>query len=79
MPFITATNEGPIHLLKTLSRVEFQRMTEDLVERTRKPFQQAVKDAGLGVAEIDQVILVGGSTRMPAIQDLRPSGRWSRR
>ena len=70
LPFITATNEGPIHLLKTLSRVEFQRMTEDLVERTRKPFQQAVKDAGLGVAEIDQVILVGGSTRMPAIQDL---------
>jgi len=70
LPFITATNEGPIHLLKTLSRVEFQRMTEDLVERTRKPFQQAVKDAGTGVAEIDQVILVGGSTRMPAVQDL---------
>ncbi len=70
LPFITATNEGPIHLLKKLSRVEFQRMTEDLVERTRKPFQQAVKDAGVTVAEIDQVILVGGSTRMPAIQDL---------
>jgi molecular chaperone DnaK len=70
LPFITATNEGPIHLLKTLSRVEFQRMTEDLVERTRKPFEQAVKDAGLGVAEIDQVILVGGSTRMPAVQQL---------
>ncbi len=70
LPFITATNEGPIHLLKTLSRVEFQRMTADLVERTRKPFQQAVKDAGLSVADIEQVILVGGSTRMPAVLDL---------
>jgi len=70
LPFITATNEGPIHMLKTLSRVEFQRMTEDLVERTRKPFEQAVKDAGLTVGDIDQVILVGGSTRMPAIQAL---------
>ena len=70
LPFITATNEGPIHMLKTLSRLEFQRMTEDLVERTRKPFEQAVKDAGLNVGEIDQVILVGGSTRMPAVQEL---------
>ena len=70
LPFITATNEGPIHLLKTLSRSEFQRMTEDLVERTRAPFEQAVKDAGLSVGDIDQVILVGGSTRMPAVQDL---------
>jgi molecular chaperone DnaK len=70
LPFITATNEGPIHLLKTLSRLEFERMTEDLVERTRKPFQQAVKDAGLGVGDIEQVILVGGSTRMPAVQRL---------
>ena len=70
LPFITATNEGPIHLLKTLSRLEFERMTDDLVERTRKPFQQAVKDAGLSVSEIEQVILVGGSTRMPAVQSL---------
>jgi len=70
LPFITATNEGPIHLLKTLSRLEFQRMTDDLVERTRKPFEQAVKDAGLTVAEIEHVILVGGSTRMPAVQEL---------
>ncbi|MFQ5555560.1 MAG: Hsp70 family protein, partial [Acidimicrobiia bacterium] len=70
LPFITATNEGPIHLLKSLTRSEFHRLTEDLVERTRKPFQDAVKDAGVGVDEIDHVILVGGSTRMPAIQEL---------
>lgn len=70
LPFITATNEGPIHMLKNLSRLEFQRMTKDLVERTRKPFEQAVKDAGLSVSDIDQVILVGGSTRMPSVQDL---------
>ncbi len=70
LPFITATNEGPIHLLKKLTRAEFQRMTEDLVEKTRAPFQQAIKDAGLKVSEIDQIILVGGSTRMPSIQEL---------
>jgi molecular chaperone DnaK len=70
LPFITATNEGPIHLLEKLTRAEFQQMTEDLVERTRKPFQQAVKDAGVSTDEIDRVILVGGSTRMPAVQSL---------
>jgi len=70
LPFITATNEGPIHMQKTLSRAEFERMTEDLVERTRKPFQQAIKDAGVNVSEIDHVILVGGSTRMPSVQKL---------
>ncbi len=70
LPFITATPEGPIHLLKTLTRSEFQRMTEDLVERTRSPFQQALKDAGVGIDAIDHVILVGGSTRMPSVQEL---------
>jgi molecular chaperone DnaK len=70
LPFITATAEGPIHLLKTLSRSDFQQMTEDLVERTRSPFQQALKDADVPLADIDHVILVGGSTRMPAVQDL---------
>ncbi|MDJ0961139.1 MAG: molecular chaperone DnaK [Acidimicrobiia bacterium] len=70
LPFVTATNEGPIHLLKTLSRSEFQQLTNDLVERTRDPFQQALKDAGVSISEIDHVILVGGSTRMPAVQDL---------
>ena len=70
LPFITATNEGPIHLLEKLSRAEFQQMTEDLTERTRKPFRQAIKDAGVTTDEIDHVILVGGSTRMPAVQTL---------
>ncbi len=68
LPFITATNDGPIHMLKTLSRAEFEQMTEDLVERTRSPFQPALKDAGVGMDEIDHVILVGGSTRMPSVQ-----------
>jgi molecular chaperone DnaK len=70
LPFITATPEGPLHLLKTLTRSEFRKMTEDLVETTRTPFEQAIKDAGIKVSDIDHVILVGGSTRMPAIQEL---------
>jgi molecular chaperone DnaK len=70
LPFITATNEGPIHLQQKLTRSEFLRMTEDLLERTRSPFEQAVKDAGVSVGDIDHVILVGGSTRMPAVQEL---------
>ena len=67
LPFITATNEGPIHLLRTLTRSEFDQMTEDLVERTRMPFEEALKDAGVTMNDIDQVILVGGSTRMPSV------------
>jgi molecular chaperone DnaK len=70
LPFITATNEGPIHLLQTLKRSEFEQMTEDLVERTRGPFKEALEDAGVKVDEIDHVILVGGTTRMPAVQAL---------
>lgn len=70
LPFITATADGPIHLLKTLTRSEFERMTADLVERTREPFQRAVKDAGVPLADIDHVILVGGTTRIPAVQKL---------
>jgi molecular chaperone DnaK len=70
LPFITATNEGPIHLLKTLSRSEFQKMTDDLAARCKRPFEQAIKDAGVSTSDIDHVILVGGSTRMPAIQQL---------
>ena len=70
LPFITATPEGPIHLLTTLKRSEFEQMTEDLLERTRAPFAQAIKDAGVGLGDIDHVILVGGSTRMPAVQAL---------
>src|SRR6184192_1471022 len=70
LPFITATAEGPLHLEQKLTRGEFERMTSDLVDACSGPFQQAVKDWGKDVSAIDHVILVGGSTRMPMIQDL---------
>ncbi len=70
LPFISATAEGPMHLEMKLTRSEFERMTADLVERCAGPFQQAVSDWGKDPAAIDHVVLVGGSTRMPMIQDL---------
>jgi len=70
LPFITATDAGPLHLQQKLSRSEFQKLTEDLLERTRRPFQQVIKDGGVPVEEIDHIVLVGGSTRMPAVQEL---------
>jgi molecular chaperone DnaK len=70
LPFVTATQEGPLHLEMKLTRAEFERMTEDLVERCRVPFEQAIKDWGKEASAVDHVILVGGSTRMPMIQDL---------
>ncbi|MEX0756887.1 MAG: Hsp70 family protein, partial [Acidimicrobiia bacterium] len=70
LPFITATAEGPLHLQMKLTRSEFQKITEDLLDRVKGPFQQAVKDAGVKVSDIDHLILVGGSTRMPAVQEL---------
>src|SRR5947199_7236884 len=70
LPFITATAEGPLHLDEQLSRAKFQEMTSDLLDRVKSPFEQAIKDAGLSKEQIDHVILVGGSTRMPAVQDL---------
>ena len=70
LPFITATAEGPLHLDESLQRSKFQEMTADLVERCRVAFDQAIKDAGLTKSQIDHVILVGGSTRMPAVQEL---------
>jgi len=69
IPYITATHEGPLHLEKTLSRAKFNEMTADLVEKTMGPTRQALKDSGLKPADIDKVILVGGSTRIPAVQD----------
>ena len=69
IPYITATQEGPLHLERTLSRAKFNEMTADLVEKTMGPLRQAMKDAGLQPAEIDKVILVGGSTRIPAVHD----------
>ncbi|MEO8266988.1 MAG: molecular chaperone DnaK [Ilumatobacteraceae bacterium] len=70
LPFITATAEGPLHLDESLTRAKFQEMTADLIERCRIPFEQALKDAGISKGELNHVILVGGSTRMPAVVDL---------
>ena len=70
LPFVTATDSGPLHLDYTLTRAKFHELTTDLLARCRAPFEQAVKDAGLSKGEVDHVILVGGSTRMPAVVDL---------
>ena len=70
LPFITATPSGPLHLDVSLSRSKFQEMTNDLLERCRKPFEQAITDAGINKSQINHVILVGGSTRMPAVLEL---------
>jgi molecular chaperone DnaK len=70
LPFITATPNGPLHLDVSLSRSKFQEMTNDLLERCRKPFEQAITDAGITKSQIKHVILVGGSTRMPAVLEL---------
>lgn len=70
LPFITADASGPKHLDYTLTRAEFERITHDLLERCRKPVEQALHDAGISAVQIDEVILVGGSTRMPAVQEL---------
>ena len=70
LPFITADQTGPKHLDYTLTRAEFERITKDLLDRCRKPVEQALRDAGLSAGQIDEVILVGGSTRMPAVQEL---------
>jgi len=70
LPFITATSDGPKHLDLKLTRAKFQELTADLVDACRGPFDQAIKDAGLQKSDLDHVVLVGGSTRMPAIYDL---------
>jgi molecular chaperone DnaK len=70
LPFITATQEGPKHLNITLSRAKLEQLVDDLVQRTMPPMKQALKDAGLETSDIDEVILVGGSTRMPKIQQI---------
>jgi len=70
LPFITATADGPLHLDESLSRSKFQEMTSDLMERCRIPFEQALKDAGVVQGDLNHVILVGGSTRMPAVTEL---------
>ncbi|WP_421655088.1 molecular chaperone DnaK [Leptothermofonsia sp. ETS-13] len=70
LPFITATSEGPKHVDLTLTRAEFEKMCADLLDRCRKPVEQALRDAKLSASDIDEVVLVGGSTRIPAVQDL---------
>src|SRR5699024_7217070 len=69
LPYVTATSSGPKHLVRTLSRSKFEQLIGDLVERSLKPCEKALDDAGLDKDEIDEVILVGGSTRIPAVQD----------
>ncbi|ADI04036.1 molecular chaperone DnaK [Streptomyces bingchenggensis BCW-1] len=70
LPYITASDEGPLHLDEKLTRAQFEQLTEDLLNRCKGPFHQAIKDAGIKVSDIDHVILVGGSTRMPAVTGL---------
>lgn len=70
LPFITADASGPKHLQLTLTRAKFEQLTEDLVQRCKAPYENALKDAGLTIKDIDEVILVGGATRMPMIQEL---------
>ncbi|MFF4116087.1 molecular chaperone DnaK [Streptomyces sp. NPDC001714] len=70
LPYITASSEGPLHLDEKLTRAQFQQLTADLLERCKAPFHNAIKDAGIQVSDIDHVVLVGGSTRMPAVTEL---------
>lgn len=70
LPFITATAEGPLHMELTLTRAKFQELTADLLDRVREPFEKAIADAGLSVSDVEHIVLVGGSTRMPAVTEL---------
>ena len=70
LPYITASDAGPLHLDATVTRAQFQQLTADLIERTKAPFANVIKDAGIKVGDIDHVVLVGGSTRMPAVTEL---------
>ncbi|RII08606.1 Chaperone protein DnaK [Streptomyces sp. YIM 130001] len=70
LPYITASAEGPLHLDEKLTRAQFQQLTQDLIERCKTPFHNVIKDAGIQLSEIDHVVLVGGSTRMPAVAEL---------
>ena len=70
LPYITASAEGPLHLEESLSRAQFESMSADLLKRTKAPVEAVIKDAGINVDSIDQIVLVGGSTRMPAVADL---------
>ncbi|NUS05295.1 MAG: molecular chaperone DnaK [Nonomuraea sp.] len=70
LPYVTASAEGPLHLDEKMTRAQFEQLTADLLERCKAPFHNAIKDAGIKVSDIDHVVLVGGSTRMPAVTEL---------
>src|SRR5690606_38420171 len=70
LQYLSIGENGPVHLDTKLTRAQFQQMTQDLLERTKAPFHQVIKDAGIKLSEIDHVVLVGGSTRMPAVTEL---------
>jgi len=70
LPYITHSEQGPLHLDTKLTRAEFQRMTSDLLDRCKAPFKQVIKDASVKLSDIQHVVLVGGSTRMPAVVDV---------
>ena len=70
LQYLSMSENGPIHLDETLTRAQFEQMTKDLLDRTKKPFENVIKDAGISVSDIDHVVLVGGSTRMPAVSEL---------
>jgi molecular chaperone DnaK len=70
LPYLSLTENGPANLDESITRAQFEQMTSDLLDRTKKPFQDVIKEAGIKVADIDHVVLVGGSTRMPAVTDL---------
>ena len=70
LPYITASAEGPLHLDETLTRAQFEKLTADLLDRTKAPFAAVIKDAGIAVGDIDHVVLVGGSTRMPSVTEV---------
>ncbi len=70
LQYLSMSENGPIHLDETITRVQFEQMTQDLLDRCKQPFEQVIKDAGISVSEIDHVVLVGGSTRMPAVTEL---------
>src|SRR5262249_59379454 len=70
LPYIPHSEQGPLHLDAKLTRAEFQKMTSDLLDRCKSPFKQVIKDAGVKLTDIDHVVLVGGSTRMPAVVEL---------
>src|SRR5699024_2989328 len=70
LQYLSMTEHGPLHLDEQLSRAQFEDMTSDLLERTKAPFHQVIKDAGISVSQIDHVVMVGGSTRMPSVTEL---------